>query len=126
MDRAGYLSDTDSTDGRPCLTDLVKVAQRLYPVGRLDYDSEGLMLLTNDGNLAQAHAPTLWHPKEYLVLVEGRPLPSALRKLRQGIESSEGKTAPAKVEIIDGPPALPGEAERRPLSAHHLAAHGAA
>ncbi len=117
---AGYLSDTDSTDGRPCLTDLVKVAQRLYPVGRLDYDSEGLMLLTNDGNLAHKLThPRYEHPKEYLVLVEGRPLPSALRKLRQGIELSEGKTAPAEVEMIDGPPpylARPSDARSQPTT----------
>ena len=117
---AGYLSDTESTDGRPCLTDLVKVAQRLYPVGRLDYDSEGLMLLTNDGNLAHKLThPRYEHPKEYLVLVEGRPLPSALRKLRQGIELSEGKTAPAEVEMIDGPPpylARPNDARSQPTT----------
>ena len=117
---AGYLSDTESTDGRPCLADLVKVAQRLYPVGRLDYDSEGLMLLTNDGNLAHKLThPRYEHPKEYLVLVEGRPLPSALRKLRQGIELSEGKTAPAEVEMIDGPPpylARPNDARSQPTT----------
>ena len=117
---AGYLSDTESTDGRPCLIDLVKVAQRLYPVGRLDFDSEGLMLLTNDGNLAHRLThPRYEHPKEYLVLVEGRPLPSALRKLRQGIELSEGKTAPAEVEIIDGPPpylARPSDARPHPTA----------
>jgi 23S rRNA pseudouridine2605 synthase len=116
----GYLSDTESTDGRPCVTDLVKVAQRLYPVGRLDYDSEGLMLLTNDGNLAHKLThPRYEHPKEYLVLVEGRPLPSALRKLRQGIELSEGKTAPAEVEMIDGPPpylARPNDARSQPTT----------
>ena len=117
---AGYLSDTESTDGRPCLVDLVKVAQRLYPVGRLDFDSEGLMLLTNDGSLAHRLThPRYEHPKEYLVLVEGRPLPSALRKLRQGIELSEGKTAPAEVEVIDGPPpylARPSDARPHPTA----------
>ena len=117
---AGYLSDTESTDGRPCLVDLVKVPQRLYPVGRLDFDSEGLMLLTNDGNLAHRLThPRYEHPKEYLVLVEGKPGPIALRKLRQGIELSGGKTAPAEAEIVDGPPpylARSSDARSQPTS----------
>ena len=117
---AGYLSDTENSDGRPCLLDLVRVPQRLYPVGRLDFDSEGLMLLTNDGNLAHRLThPRYEHPKEYLVLVEGKPGPIALRKLSQGIELSGGKTAPAEVEIIEGPPpylARPSDARSQPTS----------
>lgn len=103
----GYLSAMEPEGGRPCLADLVQVPQRLYPVGRLDLESEGLMLLTNDGELAHRLThPRYQHPKEYLVLIEGRPSTIALRKLRQGVDVADRLTAPAEVTIVDGPPAF--------------------
>ncbi len=103
----GYLSAMEPEGGRPCLTDLVQVPQRLYPVGRLDLESEGLMLLTNDGELAHRLThPRYQHPKEYLVLIEGRPSTMALRKLRQGVDVADRMTAPAEVTIVEGPPAF--------------------
>ncbi len=103
----GYLSAMEPEGGRPCLADLVKLPQRLYPVGRLDLDSEGLMLLTNDGELAHRLThPRYQQPKEYLVLIEGRPSTIALRKLRQGVDVADRLTAPADVTIVEGPPAF--------------------
>ena len=94
----GVISTAQDTHGRQTVTELVDVEERLFPVGRLDADSEGLLLLTNDGGLTQR----LTHPsygvdKEYLVSVEGAPKPGALRKLREGIELDDGMTSPAKV-----------------------------
>jgi 23S rRNA pseudouridine2605 synthase len=82
------------------------IKSRVYPVGRLDYASEGLLLLTNDGDLAQQLMKAASHvPKTYLVKVSGQPSEEALRKLRSGvsIETDEGrrvKTAPAKIRIV--------------------------
>jgi len=78
--------------------ELVDTDRRIYPVGRLDADSEGLILLTNDGGLAQR----LTHPsygvdKEYLVSVDGEPGRGALRTLREGVELDDGRTSPARV-----------------------------
>lgn len=97
----GYLSTAHDERGRPTVVDLVRTERRLYPVGRLDADSEGLLLLTDDGALAQR----LTHPsygveKEYHVLVGGEPAPEALARLRQGIELEEGLTAPARVRVL--------------------------
>lgn len=99
---AGVVSTVSDPQGRPTVLSLLppEVAGRLYPVGRLDYDSEGLLLLTNDGELSQG----LTHPsrqvaKRYLVWVEGRPGPAVLKRLRQGVEIEGGRTAPAKVGI---------------------------
>src|SRR5213075_1365095 len=74
-------------EGRPTAVDLVPTEPRVFPVGRLDYDNEGLLVLTNDGDLAQL----VTHPrhgveKEYYVEVEGVPSPGALRTLREGVE----------------------------------------
>jgi 23S rRNA pseudouridine2605 synthase len=81
--------------------DLVPDEPRVYPVGRLDLETEGLLLLTNDGDLAQR----LTHPshgveKEYLVEVEGVPSRGAVRQLREGMELDDGPTAPAKVAVL--------------------------
>ncbi|MCF8034653.1 MAG: rRNA pseudouridine synthase [Desulfarculaceae bacterium] len=98
----GVVSTVDDPQGRPTVRGLLpsEADARLYPVGRLDFNSEGLMLLTNDGELAQR----LMHPrhqvaKRYLVWVEGRPGQRALEALRKGVEISGQKTAPAKVGI---------------------------
>jgi pseudouridine synthase len=87
---AGYLSTVRDPDGRPTVLDLVPKGTRLYPVGRLDADSEGLLLLTNDGELANR----LMHPryeqeKEYSVLVAGQPPTETLDQLRRGVWLAE-------------------------------------
>ncbi|ABU56300.1 pseudouridine synthase [Roseiflexus castenholzii] len=102
---AGVVSTTDDPHGRPTVVDLVNLPQRLFPVGRLDYDSEGLLLLTDDGELTQK----LTHPsyqveKEYQVLLNDAPSPNALRAWRTGVELDGVKTAPAWVELIERTP----------------------
>lgn len=89
------------TRGRPTVLDLVSTTARLYPVGRLDLESEGLLLLTDDGELAYR----LTHPrygveKEYHVLVEGRPSPETLARWRSGQVALEERPAPAQVEVL--------------------------
>src|SRR5258706_4832890 len=98
---AGYVTTAHDTHGRPTVLDLVPDEPRVFPVGRLDFDTEGLLLLTNDGELAQL----LTHPrhgveKEYFAEVEGKPTPAELRALREGVELDDGPTRPARVKII--------------------------
>jgi len=98
----GIVSTTSDEQGRKNVMSLIPPQkQRLYPVGRLDQDSQGLMLLTNDGDLAYK----LTHPsfktfKTYEVLIQGAPKNSSLNKLKQGIKLKEGKTKPAQLKII--------------------------
>ena len=97
---AGYVTTARDPQGRPTVLDLVPPEPRVFPVGRLDRDTEGLLLLTNDGELAQL----LTHPshgveKEYLAEVEGDPAPAALRALRQGVALDDGPTLPARVSV---------------------------
>ena len=104
---AGYLSGLDRRAGYPSWLDLVKVPERLYAVGRLDVDSEGLLLLTNDGELAQRLThPRYQHPKTYLVQVEGVPSQRKIRRLQHGVMLRDGRTAPADVTLLRRPPAL--------------------
>lgn len=87
-------------EGRPTVIDLVPVEPRVFPVGRLDYDTEGLLLLTNDGELAHRIAhPSSGVDKAYLAEVEGIPGRAALRALREGVELDDGPTAPARVRL---------------------------
>mgnify|MGYP005840231907 CR=1 FL=1 len=96
----GVLSTASDARGRTTVVDLVRHRSRLYPVGRLDLDSEGLILLTNDGALALRLAhPRYEHEKEYRVLVEGEPDEGALERLRQGVGLEGGWTKPARVEV---------------------------
>jgi 23S rRNA pseudouridine2605 synthase len=82
----GYLSDVDEARGKPLAIDLVPSNERLYAAGRLDVNSEGLLLLTNDGDLAhRVTHPRYQHEKEYLALVEGEPTPESLARLQKGI-----------------------------------------
>lgn len=98
---AGYVSTVRDPQGRPTVVDLVNQAQRLYPVGRLDQDSEGLLLLTDDGELTQRLThPSYEHEKEYQVLVKGRPADSTLQRLRSGVELEDGLTSPADVTVM--------------------------
>ncbi len=102
---AGYLSVMDDPRGRLDLGDLVENSGRLFPVGRLDMASEGLILLTNDGELANRLThPRYEHPKTYLALVRGRPQERDLWELRRGVKLEDGRTAPARVNLVDGWP----------------------
>ncbi|NLT96234.1 MAG: rRNA pseudouridine synthase [Clostridia bacterium] len=99
---AGYVTTSKDPQGRPTVLDLIKdINERIYPVGRLDYETEGLLLLTNDGELSFR----LTHPKYkvekvYQALVKGIPDESDLEKLRKGIRLEDGITHPAKVKIL--------------------------
>ena len=100
----GYVTTVSDAQGRKTVMDLLRgIAGRIYPVGRLDMDSEGLLLLTNDGELAQR----LTHPscevdKVYLARVTGNPSNEALDKLRRGVymEGDERRTYPAQVRVV--------------------------
>jgi 23S rRNA pseudouridine2605 synthase len=95
----GVVTTAKDTHGRPTVVELVPAEPRVFPVGRLDADSEGLLLLTNDGDLANRVAhPSHGVDKEYLVDVErGEVSAGALRRLRDGVDLDDGRTAPAKV-----------------------------
>lgn len=95
----GVISTAEDTRGRETVVALVDAEERLFPVGRLDADSEGLLLLTNDGGLTQRLThPSFGVDKEYLVGVEGGELArGSLRTLREGVDLDDGKTSPAKV-----------------------------
>jgi 23S rRNA pseudouridine2605 synthase len=89
--------------GRKTVMDLVLGATsgRIFPVGRLDFDAEGALLLTNDGELAHQLTHPRYHvPKTYQVKVKGRPAEAALDKLRKGIYLEDGPTKPADVEVV--------------------------
>ena len=98
----GYLSTVDDPQGRPIVTDLLKnIKERVYPVGRLDLDTEGALLLTNDGELAQK----ILHPshevnKTYVAKVKGLPGRKKLDALSRGIELEGRKTWPASIEVL--------------------------
>jgi 23S rRNA pseudouridine2457 synthase len=101
------LTQFTDTAGRSTLKDFFPLPD-VYPVGRLDRDSEGLLLLTNNGGLAHRLTdPRFEHPKTYLVQVERVPDRSALEALRRGVELKEGKTRPAGAELLAEPPPLP-------------------
>jgi 23S rRNA pseudouridine2605 synthase len=99
----GYMTTRKDPEGRPTVLDLLpEVREYIYPVGRLDYDSEGLLLLTNDGDLAAR----LLHPsheveREYHARVRGVPEESQLERLRRGVTIEGRRTAPAAVRLID-------------------------
>lgn len=110
------LTQFSSSEGKKTLKDLFKVPSTVYPVGRLDFDSEGLLILTNDNFLKHRLTdPGFEHEKEYLVQVEGKITSTAIKQLRLGISISiDGKvhhTRPAKVHMIEPAPVLP---ERNP------------
>jgi 23S rRNA pseudouridine2605 synthase len=99
---SGTVTTASDPQGRPTVVELVPAEPRVFPVGRLDVDTEGLLLLTNDGELAHR----LTHPrfgveKEYLAEVEGRPSRAAVRMLREGVELEDGPTAPSKVTLVE-------------------------
>lgn len=97
----GVVSTASDPEGRPTAVDMVPAEPRVFPVGRLDIDSEGLLIVTNDGALTHR----LTHPrfgveKEYVAELEGRPSRGVLRSLRQGVELADGVTAPAQVSLV--------------------------
>jgi 23S rRNA pseudouridine2457 synthase len=103
----GVLSSFTDPEGRPVLKDYVPI-QRVYEAGRLDFDSEGLMLLTDDGELAHRMAHPQHHqPKTYLAQVEGMPAADALAALRRGVLVKGEMTAPAEAELLSDEPAVP-------------------
>lgn len=97
----GYLSSVSDPEGRKLVTDLVKGYGRLHPVGRLDFNTEGLIVLTNDGEFTNAVTASKKIPKVYMVKVKGIPTDVAIKKLRRGIRLDDGfKTAPADIEVL--------------------------
>ena len=99
---AGVVTTASDPQGRPTVVDLVPAEPRVFPVGRLDMDTEGLLLLTNDGELANRIAhPSHGVEKEYLAEVEGHPSRAAVRALREGVELDDGTTAPAKATLVE-------------------------
>ena len=106
---AGVVTTASDPQGRPTVVDLVPAEPRVFPVGRLDLDTEGLLLLTNDGDLTHRLThPSFGVEKEYLAEVDGTPGRGALRRLREGVELDDGLTAPATVGTVGpsttGPP----------------------
>ena len=95
------ISSVDDPEGRPTVRELIPEVTRLYPVGRLDWDSEGLVLMTNDGELANRLThPRYGHTKEYRVLVARRPDGAQLDIWRRGVVLEDGyRSAPAEVRI---------------------------
>lgn len=99
----GVITSAKDPEGRKVVADYLHgVKERVYPVGRLDYDTEGLLLLTNDGELANLLTHPKHHvPKTYHATVKGVPHGELLDKLRTGVQLEDGMTAPAEVEYVD-------------------------
>jgi len=107
----GYVTTVSDPEGRPTVMQLLgPLPERVYPVGRLDYASEGLLLLTNDGTLAQKLTKAGSHvPKKYLVKISGRPDEKSLQRLRDGVhitldDDRRVKTYPAKIHLHEDAP----------------------
>jgi 23S rRNA pseudouridine2605 synthase len=112
---AGHVSTASDPQGRPTVVSLVPDEPRVFPVGRLDAATEGLLVLTNDGELAQLLThPSRGVPKTYLAEVEGVPSAAELRALRTGVVLDDGTTAPARVAVV---------ARRAPGAAVELTIH---
>ncbi len=100
----GVMPQFTDSEGRPTLADFIALAG-VYPAGRLDRDSEGLMVLTDDGHLQhEISHPRRHMPKTYWVQVEGIPATEALEQLRHGVQLKDGLTAPAEADRIEPPP----------------------
>lgn len=122
------LSQFTSDDSKTTLTDVFSdhpLDSTFYAAGRLDYDSEGLLLLTNDGQLQnRVSAPSLKMPKTYWVQVEGEPSSEAIRQLSEGVELKDGRTAPARIKQLEPAPDVwarhPPVRERSNIPTHWL------
>jgi 23S rRNA pseudouridine2605 synthase len=104
----GYVTTVSDPEGRPTVMQLLgNLRERVYPVGRLDYASEGLLLLTNDGALAQQLTKAASHvPKTYHVKISGQPNEQAIERLRNGVtitldDERRVKTSPAKIRLLE-------------------------
>ncbi|MDO5791890.1 MAG: pseudouridine synthase, partial [Coriobacteriia bacterium] len=102
---AGYVTTMSDPQGRPTVAELVPTDRfpGLFPIGRLDFDTTGLLLFSTDGELGNG----LLHPrhhveKRYLALVNGKPTPEQLAQLERGIQLDDGMTAPAKAALVEG------------------------
>jgi 23S rRNA pseudouridine2605 synthase len=99
---AGVVTTADDPHGRPTVVGLVPTEPRVFPVGRLDFDTEGLLLLTNDGELAHRLThPSFGVEKEYVAELQGSPSRAALRRLREGIQLDDGVTAQARAALLE-------------------------
>lgn len=97
----GIISTSSDEYDRTNVTDLINTPHRIYPVGRLDKDTHGLILLTNDGQLTHKSTHPKFHvPKKYLLTIQGNVSEEKMNKLRNGIILSDGITLPAKVKLI--------------------------
>lgn len=99
---SGYVTTVKDPQGRPTVLDLLQdVSVRLYPVGRLDYETEGLLLLTNDGEFAYRMThPKFKMSKIYLATVQGQLSDEKIERLRTGVKLDDGMTKPAKVNVV--------------------------
>lgn len=98
---AGVVTTASDTHDRPIVTDMVPAEPRVFPVGRLDMPTEGLLLLTNDGGLTHRLThPSFGVEKEYVAELDGKPSRGDLRQWREGIELDDGLTAPARASLI--------------------------
>lgn len=97
----GYVTTLKDPEGRPIVTDLIgDIRERVFPVGRLDYDSEGLLLLTNDGDFAQK----LQHPrfrisKTYMVKIKGNPTKKEINEMKKGVKLQDGLFVPEELSV---------------------------
>lgn len=119
-----FTPASTGADNVPTLADYIDI-KNIYPAGRLDKDSEGLMVLTDDGKLqARIANPKAKTPKTYLAQVEGRPDEDRLNELRNGLLLKDGRTKPAKARVIDQPDWLwariPPVRERKTVPDHWL------
>ncbi|WP_368504575.1 pseudouridine synthase [Alkalihalophilus sp. As8PL] len=97
----GVISSVKDEKGRKVVTDFINIEQRVFPIGRLDYDTSGLILLTNDGEFAnQLMHPKFKIDKVYVAKVRGIPTREELKRLQNGVVLEDGKTAPARVKLI--------------------------
>ena len=99
----GYVSTLKDPEGRPIISDLIKdIKERVYPVGRLDFDSQGLLILTNNGDLAfRLMHPRFHIPRTYKVTVDGNVTTQSVKRLKKGVFLGDGLTHPAVVKIIN-------------------------
>ncbi len=104
----GVLSQFTREDGHASLADFGPFPSSVYAAGRLDADSEGLLIMTDDAQLKhRLTSPEFGHPRTYLVQVEGVPDPASLQRLASGVLIEGKKTLPAKAELLQAEPALP-------------------